>query len=440
MVNDETGYEEGEIEEIEDTGCEAADVRRRRRAETMCACRRRDSGKRYDGGWVCQDDKMLKEPPRYTNPIWAEEFDDERGDGSLNESRWEILYTGSGNGNNEKQFYTKRPENLKIEDGILKIRGKREDFEWKKYTSGKIQTNGMGDWGPGVVVEVRAKLPTGGGTWPAIWMMPTEWNYGGWPDSGEIDIMEAVGRAPGKVFGTIHTGAYNHMKGTQKGKSFYTNFNEWHTYTLHWHEDRLEWYTDGNLYNTFKPNDLNDYRKWPFNRRFYLILNLALGGNLGGSIQFSDEQVMEVDYARVYCLDGTTTCKTEKYSCCSKCPGKQYCSPRSGSCYDEKRRDYYETCEVTRAPEEPAAPSEPSDPAEPSEPEETAACCSSCGGKGYCSPKSNSCYDWMKRDYYERCFTGPAACCSDCGGTGFCSPRSNKCYGKQKKSYYESCS
>merc|ERR1712137_571579 len=242
---------------------------------------------------------------------------------------------GSGNGDNEKQFYTKRFDNLRIEDGVLKIIGKRENFEYKKYTSGKIQTKDMGDWGPGVRVEVRAKLPTGVGTWPAIWMMPTEWNYGGWPDSGEIDIMECVGRSPGKIFGTIHTGAYNHMRGTQKGKSFYFDYTEWHTYALHWHEDRLEWYADGNLYNTFAPNNVNDPAKWPFNRRFYLILNLALGGNLGGGISFGrEDQVMEVDYARVYCLDGSMNCKTEKFSCCSGCPGKRHCSPRSGSCYD----------------------------------------------------------------------------------------------------------
>merc|ERR1712232_1160302 len=243
--------------------------------------------------------------------------------------------------------YTQRPDNLKIENGVLKIRGKREDFEYKKYTSGKIQTRNMGDWGPGVRVEVRAKLPVGVGTWPAIWMMPTEWNYGGWPESGEIDIMESVGRAPGKVFGTIHTGAYNHMRGTQKGKSFYTDFSEWHTYALDWYEDRLEWFADGNLYNTFAPDNIYDSAKWPFNRRFYLILNLALGGNLGGHISFDDEQVMEVDYARVFCLDGSTACNTQynqKYTCCSKCSGKAFCSPRSGNCYDEKRRDYYETC------------------------------------------------------------------------------------------------
>jgi len=234
------------------------------------------------------------------------------------------------------------------------------------------------------------------------------------------------------VFGTIHTGAYNHMRGTHKGKSFYTDFSEWHTYALNWYNDRLEWYADGNLYNTFAPDDLNDFAKWPFSRRFYLILNLALGGNLGGPIQFSEEQVMEVDYARVFCLDGSMSCKTEKFSCCSKCSGQQFCSPRSGRCYDKKRSDYYQTCEVP----EPATPVE-STPSEPATP----ACCASCDGKGYCSPHSGSCYDWKKKNYYEKCFTGPAACCSNCAeeGAGFCSPRSGKCHKKKRKNYYESC-
>merc|ERR1712203_309125 len=123
------------------------------------------------------------------------------------------------------QFYTTRRKNLRVEDGVLKIVGRRETFRGKHYTSGKVSTGGKADWGPGIRVEVRAKLPLGVGTWPAIWMLPTRSQYGGWPACGEIDIMEAIGRTHGKVFGTIHTDAYNHLKGTQKGKSFYTDFH-----------------------------------------------------------------------------------------------------------------------------------------------------------------------------------------------------------------------
>jgi beta-glucanase (GH16 family) len=347
-VNDEDGFQgdENDIDEITDSSCSSMNVRRRRRAETMCSCRRRSSGKRYDGRWVCQNDKMVQEPPQYVNPIWSEEFEDERGDGTLNETRWILTHSGSGNGNNEKQFYTTRSENLLVEDGVLKIVGKPEDFDGKKYTSGKITTKNKGAWGPGVRVEVRAKLPLGVGTWPAIWMMPTDSRYGGWPDSGEIDIMEAIGKSHGKVFGTIHTGAYNHMKGTHKGKSFYTDFSEWHTYALDWKEDKLEWYADGNLYNTFAPDNTDDYSKWPFNRRFYLILNLALGGNLGGRIGFENDQVMEIDYVRIFCLDGTTNCAHEQVTCCEACQAGQYCSHISGNCYAEQKKWYYESCEA----------------------------------------------------------------------------------------------
>jgi len=402
MVNDESGFEGGdEIGEIADSSCASADVRRRRRAEAMCSCRRRDSGKRYDGGWLCQNDKMVQELPRYTDPVWSEEFDDER----LNESKWTLTHSGSGNGNNEEQFYTTRSDNLQVQDGVLRIVGKREGFEGKAYTSGKITTKNKGDWGPGTRIEVRAKLPLGVGTWPAIWMMSTDSNYGNWPASGEIDIMEAIGKSHGKVFGTIHTDAYNHMKGTQKGKSFYTDFSEWHTYALDWSEDTLTWYTDGNVYNTFAPDNVHDSAKWPFNRRFYLLLNLALGGNLGGSINFNDDQVMQIDYVRVFCLDGSTNCKTEKITCCDKCPGQKYCSPKSGNCYGEKKSDYYDTCVVTDDAE-PAVETAPGDSSGDGE------CCSSCGGAHpFCSTVSGECYDSKRKDYYQSCTTTTTTPC-----------------------------
>eukprot|EP00929_Paragymnodinium_shiwhaense_P005768 TRINITY_DN1080_c0_g4_i1.p1 TRINITY_DN1080_c0_g4~~TRINITY_DN1080_c0_g4_i1.p1 ORF type:complete len:474 (+),score=75.33 TRINITY_DN1080_c0_g4_i1:2-1423(+) len=438
----------------------------------MCACRRRDSGMRYDGGWVCQNDRMVQEAPQYTNPIWADEFDDERGDGSLNESRWVLTYSGSGNGNNEKQFYTKRRDNLYIQDGVLKIVGKREGYGGKGYTSGKITSKGKGEWGPGTRYEIRAKLPLGVGTWPALWMMPTDSNYGTWPDSGEIDIMEAVGKRHGKVFGTIHTGAYNHMRGTHKGKSFYTDYSEWHTYALDWHEDRLVWYADGNKYNEFAPDNIKDYAKWPFNRRFYLIFNLAVGGNLGGGINFGDDQVMEIDYVRVFCLDGSMSCKTEQITCCGNCPGKKHCSQKSGSCYNEKRQWYYDTCDAHRVPT--TIPTTTSccdgscsgrafcspqsgtcydskrksyyktcggEAVEPAN-QTTPVCCGTCQGRAFCSPRSGSCYDTKRRSYYETCGGEPqkAACCGSCGGKGYCSPRSKNCYERRSKSYYEKCS
>jgi len=118
---------------------------------------------------------------------------------------------------------------------------------------------------------------------------------------------------------------------------------------LDWEHNKLKWYADGNLYNTFEPYNVLDSKEWPFDKTFYMILNLAIGGNLGGSVRFDDDQVMEIDYVRVYCLDGTTTCPQvpEKKSCCEECSGKNFCSPVSGTCYEAKNKDYYESCGVT---------------------------------------------------------------------------------------------
>jgi len=206
---------------------------------------------------------------------------------------------------------------------------------------------------------------------------------------------------------------------------------------------KLTRYTDGNLYNTFKPNNPDDYAEWPFKQPFYLILNLALGGNLGGSIKFSDEQVMEVDYVRVFCLDGSTSCKAEKISCCGKCPGRNYCSPKSGNCYDDKKSSYYETCEV---PEQ-VAPA-PTPTPRPNA-VESPTCCEACGSKGFCSPKSKRCYASKKRDYYSSCAGGSngagnssaeGECCGNCHGAyPFCSPGSGSCYFAKSKDYYLGC-
>ena len=149
--------------------------------------------------------------------VWADEFDI---DGSPDTSRWAFdLGDGCpdncGWGNNELQYYTKDPQNVVVRDGNLVIEARMDSLGGKPFTSTKIVSRGKGDWLYGRL-EIKAKLPRGKGTWPAIWMLPTELKYGGWPDSGEIDIMEHVGFDPGVVHGTIHTEAYNHIKGTQK--------------------------------------------------------------------------------------------------------------------------------------------------------------------------------------------------------------------------------
>lgn len=233
--------------------------------------------------------------------IWAEEFDEE---GLPNPTRWSYDEGDHGWGNNELQFYTK--ENLKnsrVENGILIIEAHADTSFAKGYSSARLVTKGKAAWENGYL-EIRAKLPKGTGTWPAIWMLPEENRHGGWPKNGEIDIMEHVGYDPGKVHGTVHTEAFNHSIGTQKGAQlmvpdFYEAF---HTYAIDWTQDRIDFFIDGEKYFTFE-NTGGDYSEWPFDQPFHLILNIAVGGNWGGAKGVDPTiwpQRMEVDYVRVY--------------------------------------------------------------------------------------------------------------------------------------------
>ena len=209
-----------------------------------------------------------------------------------------------GWGNKELQYYTNnRLKNTRIENGHLIIEAHKENYKSRRYTASRIASQGKGDWLYGKF-EVRAKLPKGKGTWPAIWMLSTDWEYGGWPASGEIDIMEHVGFSQDTIYGTIHTEAYNHMEGTEKhGEVHIENASEaFHIYALEWTEDKLKWFVDGKQYFEVK-NDGKTYAEWPYNKRFNLIMNLAIGGTWGGKHGIDDTifpQRMVVDYVRVY--------------------------------------------------------------------------------------------------------------------------------------------
>lgn len=234
--------------------------------------------------------------------VWSDEFDYQ---GQPDPNKWSYDIGAGGWGNQELQYYTNRLENCRVENGRLIIEARRENYGGAEYTSARIKTRNKGDWLYGRI-EVRAKLPGGRGTWPAIWMLPTDNVYGGWPNSGEIDIMECVGYDPWRVHFTIHTAAYNHMLGTQKGSSTVLNDpqNNFYTYILEWYPDKLDFYVDNVKYFTFY-KESDDYRVWPFNQRFYLILNIAVGGTWGGA-QGVDPNIfpqrMEVEYVRVYQL------------------------------------------------------------------------------------------------------------------------------------------
>lgn len=233
--------------------------------------------------------------------VWSDEFN---YTGLPDSSKWSYDVGGHGWGNREKQFYTdSRKENASVQNGVLTITARRENFNDAAYTSARLVTKNKGDWKYGRI-EVKAKLPKGRGTWPAIWMLPTEWKYGKWPESGEIDIMEHVGYLPDSIFGTVHTGTYNHSIGTQKGKDIYANDVEeaFHVYALEWNENQVRIYFDKKLYFTFD-NEKKSAREWPFDQKFHLILNIAVGGTWGGKEGTDDSvfpQKMEVDYVRVY--------------------------------------------------------------------------------------------------------------------------------------------
>jgi len=233
--------------------------------------------------------------------VWSDDFDGT----SLNTEVWNII-EGNGCpqncyfGNNEKQTYTKNAENLRLEDGKLVIEAHKGDG----FTSAKITSEGMPGWTYGRI-EMRAKLPTGVGTWPAFWMMPDESKYGPWPKSGEIDIMEHVGYNQNHVHGTVHTEAYNHRIETQKGADTLveTSASEFHTYTIDWDADEITWSIDGEQYFAFTRQDGDTYAEWPFDHPFHVILNLAVGGDWGGKEGIDDSAFparYEIDWVKVW--------------------------------------------------------------------------------------------------------------------------------------------
>lgn len=241
---------------------------------------------------------MHRSAPRI---IWSDEFN---YTGLPDTTRWNYDLGGHGWGNNELQYYTNNLQNVRVENGTLIIEARKDSFENRAYTSSRIVSRHKGDWLYGRI-EVRAKLPKGKGTWPAIWMLSTDWKYGDWPASGEIDIMEHVGYDPEVVHGTIHTEAYNHVKQTQKeGKVTVPGAqDDFHIYAVDWRENKMDFFVDNKLYHTVNRDPKDDFKGWPFDQKFHLLMNIAVGGNWGGA-QGVDESIwpqrMEVDYVRVY--------------------------------------------------------------------------------------------------------------------------------------------
>ena len=228
--------------------------------------------------------------------VWSDEFDGN----AVNEGNWSYQTGGSGWGNNELQYY--RPQNATVESGVLKITAREQKYRGKNYTSTRMRTLNKADFTYGHF-EARIKMTTGQGIWPAFWMMPTDDVYGGWPKSGEIDIMENVGHEPSTTHGTIHYGDPSHVFSGASfrlfgGQRFTDDF---HTFAIEKDPNEIRWYVDGVHFYTRTPADIAP-EFWPFEERYHFILNVAVGGNWPGSPDATTvfPQVLEVDYVRVY--------------------------------------------------------------------------------------------------------------------------------------------
>jgi beta-glucanase (GH16 family) len=254
-----------------------------------------------------QTDAPLGVPAGYVQ-VWADEFD---RPGAPDPKKWAYDTSRNKEGwyNEELQYYAAdRPENVRVENGHLILEARKErladkpDFGGQDYASGKLVTRGLGDWKYGYI-EVRARLACGRGIWPAIWMLASD-GKAGWPAMGEIDIMEHVGWDPGRVHGTVHTKAYNHVAKTQKGADAMVpdTCSAFHNYQLDWNEDRILIGIDGRAHMRFDNDHKGDPATWPFASPQYLILNVAVGGWGGqkGIDPAAFPSKMEVDYVRVW--------------------------------------------------------------------------------------------------------------------------------------------
>jgi beta-glucanase (GH16 family) len=245
--------------------------------------------------------KTNKPIPSKLKMVWSDEFN---YSGLPDSTKWGYDVGGDGWGNNEAQFYTKADiNNAVVNNGFLSIIARKEKHENKEYTSTRMITKGKKDWSFGRV-DIKAKLPKGRGIWPAGWMLGSNINTVGWPQCGEVDILEHVGYDPDTIVGSIHSTAYNHKIGTQKTKRIFIKnpYTEFHIYGCEWNTEKLTFLLDGVPYLTVQ-NEHKDDKEYPFNNPMYILLNVAVGGNWGGT-KGIDESIfpvrMEVDYVRVF--------------------------------------------------------------------------------------------------------------------------------------------
>ena len=246
----------------------------------------------------CEGPRSLQSPAASPGTlVWQDEFNTR---GLPDAGRWD--HEVGLIRNNERQYYTRdRPKNARVENGMLVIEAHREPYQSADYTSASLTSHSSWTYGR---IEVRARLPKGRGTWPAIWMLGANIRDVGWPACGEIDIMEHVGFDPGRIHANIHTRAYNHVQGTNKGNSRLISGSDegFHVYSAVWTPQQIDVFVDDQRYFTFAKEPGGD-AVWPFDKPHYLILNLAVGGSWGGQKGIDDAAFptrFVIDYVRVY--------------------------------------------------------------------------------------------------------------------------------------------
>lgn len=236
--------------------------------------------------------------------VWSDEFDGS----ALDETVWSYNTGGSGWGNNEKQYYTSRPENIRVQNGMLEIEALKEKYENNEYTSARIMSKNKKTFTYGKM-EARIKFPGGKGTWPAFWMMG---NTGNWPNCGEIDIIEHIGSQDTRASFALHTVMKNGTKGNNWAKTHFFDYPlsaDFHTYGIEWAQEEKEgkdvirFFVDDVQYAEVWEEQIDNNDYWPFNKPFFFIINLAIGGNMGGTVDdaiFNQQRIMYVDWVRVW--------------------------------------------------------------------------------------------------------------------------------------------
>ncbi len=224
--------------------------------------------------------------------LWSDEFNT---NGAPDPSKWGYDLGAGGWGNAELQYYTSRPENVIVQNGVLRINLIKENFSGSNYTSTRMLSKGKFIFKYGVV-EVKAKLPAGGGTWPAIWMLGNNINTAGWPACGEIDIMEHKGNDLNRIYGTLHYPGRSGGSADGSTKVISNASTEFHLYKVEWTAAAIKIYVDDVLFHA-----VVNSTAIPFNHDFFLILNVAMGGTFGGAVDPAfTNATMDVDYVRVY--------------------------------------------------------------------------------------------------------------------------------------------